>query len=95
MFYQREGKKLYLNCSIQPKARETRVVGAIGERLKIRLTAAAADGKANQQLIKFLAKAFQVKQNAVSIVSGSSSRQKRLCIDDPMIEPLFLTSPNS
>ena len=90
MFYQWQGSKLYLNCSIQPRAREIAIVGPIGDALKIRLIAAPADGKANQQLIKFLAKQFQVKQNAVTIVSGTGSRQKRLCIDSPKTEPGFL-----
>lgn len=98
MVYQQQGSKLILSCLVQPKAAETRVTGQIGDRLKIRLTAAASDGKANRQLIKFLAKEFKVKQNAVSILSGASSRQKRLCIEladanSPL--PQFLNSPDS
>jgi uncharacterized protein YggU (UPF0235/DUF167 family) len=41
------------------------------------------DGKANKQLIRFLSKQFQVKQSAITIVSGHTSRLKRLCIDHP------------
>jgi uncharacterized protein (TIGR00251 family) len=86
-----DGKKLYLSCSIQPKSREERIVGSVGNFLKIRLTAAPTDGKANKQLIKFLSKQFQVKQSAITIVSGHTSRLKRLCIDRPATIPDFLS----
>lgn len=98
MVFQQQGSKLILSCVVQPKAGETRVVGQAGDRLKIRLTAAPSDGKANQQLIKFLAKEFKVKQNAVLILSGTNSRQKRLCIelDESRAElPHFLKNSGS
>ncbi|MDA0279017.1 MAG: DUF167 family protein [Proteobacteria bacterium] len=56
MYYRWEKDALYLDCSVQPKANEDRIVGAVGEHLKIRISAAPLDGKANKQLIRFLAK---------------------------------------
>ncbi|MDA1369248.1 MAG: DUF167 family protein [Proteobacteria bacterium] len=87
MFFRWEGKTLYLDCSIQPKVRETCITGKIGDRLKIRLTAAPTDGKANKQLIKFLADQFQVKQSAIKIISGHASRLKSVCINHPNAFP--------
>ena len=83
MFHRWDGEKLTLNCSIQSKSSELKIVGLVGNLLKIRLTAAATDGKANKQLIKYLSKQFKVKQSAITILSGHNSRQKRLCIEKP------------
>jgi uncharacterized protein (TIGR00251 family) len=41
------------------------------------------DGKANNQLIAFLSKAFGVTKQAVQIESGELSRQKRVRIIAP------------
>ncbi|MDA0687194.1 MAG: DUF167 domain-containing protein [Proteobacteria bacterium] len=87
MIYQRQGSRLYLNCTVQPGARETAIIGVLGDSLKIRLSAAATDGKANKQLLKLLASEFGVKQSAVTLISGASSRKKRLCIEEPVKEP--------
>ncbi len=65
-------------------------MGTVGDLLKIRLTAPPTDGKANKHLIKYLSKQFKVKQSAITIVSGHTSRQKRLCIENPNKIPDFL-----
>jgi len=78
---------LILGCSIQPKSNEDRIVGPVGESLKIRICAAPTDGKANKQLIRFLAKKFHTKQTAITIVNGQTNRHKRLCIKKPLTIP--------
>lgn len=95
MHYRWDGDTLYLDCTIQSKAREDRVSGLIGESLKIRITAAPADGKANRHLIRFLSGQFRVKQSAITIVNGLTSRQKRLRIDKPVALPDSIMCPNS
>lgn len=49
--------------------------------LRVRVTAAPTDGAANKAVIKLLAKALGVPRGAVSIVSGTTSRHKRLRIE--------------
>ncbi|SRR5690554_880650 len=73
---------LILNCHLQPKARADEIVGLHGEALKIRITAPPVDGKANQHLIQFLAKLCQVRQQDVELLSGETSRTKRLAIQN-------------
>lgn len=53
-------------------------VEATGElrELKVKLTAAPVDGKANDALIEVLADYFKVRKSAVRLVSGASNRQK-------------------
>ena len=67
-----------LSLHIQPGARKTEVVGEHGAALKIRLAAPPVDGKANAALIKFLAQRLGVAQAAVTLISGETSRAKRL-----------------
>ena len=87
MYYRWEQDALYLDCSIQPKSNEDRIVGPVGENLRIRICAAPTDGKANKQLIRFMAKKFHTQQTAITIVNGQTNRHKRLCIKKPLTVP--------
>ena len=51
-----------------------------GERLKVRLAARAVDGAANAALVDFLAGALGAARRDVLIVSGATSRQKRVSV---------------
>ena len=52
-----------------------------GGELRVRVTAAPADGAANEAVIRLLAKELRVPRSSVSLVFGASSRHKRLRID--------------
>ena len=67
-----------LTLHIQPGAKKTEIAGLHGEALKIRLAAPPVDGKANAALIAFLAKACGVSKSSVELVSGETSRNKRV-----------------
>lgn len=69
---------LVLSLHIQPGAKKTEIAGLHGEALKIRLAAPPVDGKANAALIAFLAKTCGVPESAVELVSGDTSRTKRV-----------------
>lgn len=59
--------------------------------LKCYVKSPAENGKANKELIKMLAKSIGVTQDEVSIVSGETSRNKRIRIDrDITFEQLLL-----
>ncbi len=66
---------------VQPRASKTEVVGRHGNAIKIRVKAPPVDGAANEELIRFLSKRFQVSRRAVDLVSGSSSRHKQIAIE--------------
>jgi len=63
---------------IQPGAKKTALAGLHGAALKIRLAAPPVEGKANDCLIEFLADYLGVARAQVALVSGATSRQKRL-----------------
>ena len=67
---------------VQPGARRTELAGEHDGRMKIRLTARAVDGEANDALIEFLAGHFGVPRRSVSIERGLTSRRKRVLIKE-------------
>lgn len=52
--------------------------------LEVRVAAAPADGAANDEVVKLLAKALGVPKSAINIVIGSTARLKR--VDVPLTE---------
>lgn len=96
-FYRWQGDTLMLLCHLQPNARSSEFAGEHGGRLKIRIHAPAVEGRANAELIAFLAQQFGVAKQAVSIAAGAGSRQKTVAIAAPAQLPpaLAIASPGS
>jgi uncharacterized protein (TIGR00251 family) len=69
-----------LAVRVQPGAKKSGVMGIYGEgsdaRVKIALRAPAIEGRANEALVAFLAKMFDLPKSSVKIVSGDLSRSK-------------------
>jgi hypothetical protein len=62
----------------QPKASRDAVVGVLGDRLKVAVTAPPTGGKANQAIEKLLARELGLRRSAVNVVAGQTSRDKTL-----------------
>jgi uncharacterized protein (TIGR00251 family) len=75
-----DGDAVVLTLHIQPGAKKTEIVGLHGAALKIRLAAPPVDGKANAALIAFIAAKVGAGRTAVELVSGETSRAKRVRI---------------
>lgn len=75
-----EAQSVTLTLHIQPGAKKTEVAGEHGEALKIRLHAPPVEGQANAHLIAFLAQRLAVPKAAVTLISGATSRAKRVRI---------------
>lgn len=71
---------IVLNLYIQPRASKNEVCGLQDNALKIRLTSPPVDGAANKLCREFLADLFSVPKKAVKIISGETSRHKRVRI---------------
>ncbi len=74
---------LELNVRAQPGARRNEVQGIHGDAIKIRISARAIDGAANDALVEFLAESLQVPRRRCVLVSGHTSRKKRVRIEAP------------
>jgi uncharacterized protein (TIGR00251 family) len=77
----KEGDGVILDLHIQPGAKKTEIVGLHGAALKIRLAAPPVDGKANAALLEFLAEKVGARRTALELVSGQTSRTKRVRVD--------------
>jgi len=61
---------------VHPRARKNAITGAVGDALKLALTAPPVEGKANQAVIEFFADLFAIPRSSVTIASGETSRNK-------------------
>lgn len=77
-----EGNDVLLQLHIQPGAKKTAIAGLHGTALKIRLAAPPVDGRANEALLAFLATCLALPKSRITLVSGHSSRSKRVRIQD-------------
>ena len=60
----------------RPRSSRTAILGVREGALEVALTAPPADGAANAELVKLLARALEVRRGDVTIVVGASSRDK-------------------
>lgn len=67
-----------LRVYVVPRASRNKLCGFHGDALKIAITAAPVDGKANKAIISFLAKLFSLRKRDLGIQSGEHSRSKTL-----------------
>lgn len=70
-----------LELRIHPGAARERVAGLSGDMVKIELSAPAVEGKANQALIKFLARSLGVPRGTISLARGEKSRTKLIRVE--------------
>jgi uncharacterized protein (TIGR00251 family) len=69
-----------LQVRVVPRAGRTALAGMRGDALLVRLAAAPVDGAANEALIEFLAKLFDLAKRDVTIVGGERGRDKRIAL---------------
>lgn len=72
--------EIYIRVKARPGAAATAIRGVMesdaGETVKIDVAAPAEKGKANEELVKFLAICFSVARTAVKIISGAGEKIK-------------------
>jgi uncharacterized protein (TIGR00251 family) len=65
-----------LRLRVAPGAGRAGIAGRLGEAWKIRVTAPAEGGRANEAVLRLLAETLQLPRRDVTLVSGQSSREK-------------------
>ena len=69
--------ELYIRANVRPGLNRTEIKDTLADNtIKINIAAPAVKGKANQELIKFLAREFSVAKSQVIIISGSKGKVK-------------------
>src|SRR3954470_7057925 len=69
-----------LELKIIPNAPRNEIVGWLGTALKVKVHAPALEGRANDELLAFLAEKLGLPRRDVTLVRGGKSRQKTLRI---------------
>lgn len=69
------------SVNVRPKSSRSAILGVREGALEVALTAPPADGAANAELLKLLARALGVRRGDVSILVGASSRAKLLQVN--------------
>jgi uncharacterized protein len=74
-----EGEVVF-KVQVVPRSSRSEVVGEHNGSLRIKIAAPPVDGAANEELIRVLAKTFNVSRSAVRIVSGQTGKVKQISI---------------
>ena len=75
-----EMAEILLKVYLQPKSSRNEIVGPYRDGIKVRVTSPPVEGKANEALIRFLAKELEISPSSIEILKGLQSRQKTLRI---------------
>ena len=74
--------RVVLRVKVIPRSANDAIVGFLEDgTLKIRIAAVPEKGKANKELIKFLAEEFEIDKENISIISGASDPLKLVRIE--------------
>jgi uncharacterized protein (TIGR00251 family) len=71
---------IILKVYLQPKSSKNEIVGPYRDGIKVKVTAPPTEGKANNVLIRFLAKELSISPSRIEILKGLHSREKTLKI---------------
>lgn len=91
--YSEKDRGLTFAVRIVPRASRSEIAGEYNGALRIRIAAPPVEGAANRELIRLLARMFNLPQKAVAIVSGVGSKSKIVRIagaDSARLEQLTL-----
>ncbi len=92
MWYRQEDGGLTIHLYVQPGAKKTEIVGLYDNELKIRLNTPPIEGRANKELLKYIAELFNVPVRQVILKRGDKSRHKIVSVIGSVVEPEYLTS---
>lgn len=77
---QPDGSLTFL-VQVVPRALQSRLAGEHDGALRVRVTAPPVEGAANEELMRTLARAFNLPARNVHIVGGQTARLKRVRVD--------------
>ena len=74
------GDSIVFIVRVIPRSSQSEIVGEYNGALKVKLNSPPVDGAANAELIKLLARKFDVSKDSIEILSGNTSKLKRVKI---------------
>jgi uncharacterized protein (TIGR00251 family) len=73
-------KEIVLKVYLQPRSPKNEIVGPYRDGIKVKVTSPPVEGKANQELLRFLSKVWRIPQSHIEIIRGHHAREKILRI---------------
>lgn len=70
-----------IHIKVTPNASKNEIIGWEGDLLRVRIKGVPEKGRVNEELIAFLAKELKVAKSQITILSGHTSRLKRIQIE--------------
>lgn len=67
---------VWLSIKLQPRASANEIGEAMGNELRVKVTAPPVDSAANEALVRLLAETLDCARNKVELVRGETSRHK-------------------
>lgn len=83
---------LVLNILGKPSAKQDAIGKVKGNQLKVSVTATPVAGKATDHMVRFLAEAFGVSTNDITVVFGRFNVNKQLRIKSPKKLPPIISA---
>ena len=79
-----------MEIKVIPNAKKRAFIRS-GSEITVRLTAQPLDGKANDELIRYLSDLFKVKKSSIKIVRGEKDRRKiiEIPLDEKDVDTIF------
>ena len=79
-----------IEVKVIPNARR-RMLSRDGSLITVRLTAQPLEGKANEELVKYLSELLNIRKSAIKIVRGEKDRRKivEIPIDEEELDALL------
>ena len=87
--FKEEDGALVFAVRVVPRASKTAAAGEHDGALRVRVAAPPVEGAANEELARFLAKAFGVAPRDVEVLSGHASKSKRVRVRGVKAEDLL------
>ncbi len=73
-------KGVVISVQVQPRSSRSAVEGVVGEFVKVKLTSAPVDNRANRELVELISDRLGVSKKEVEIIGGEKGRKKRILV---------------
>jgi uncharacterized protein (TIGR00251 family) len=90
--YSEKNGRLIFKVRVVPRASRSELMGEHDGALRVRLAAPPVAGAANEELLRLLARTFNVARAAVEISAGQTSKLKQVSVNGVAPETLLLLS---
>lgn len=84
-----QGGAILLSIKLQPRASANEIGEALGNELRIKVTAPPVDAAANEALLRLLADRLDCARNHLELVRGHTSRHKVVKISGMTVEAVL------